>query len=166
MLCPECKSPIEENATVCEWCGVNYLDIELIALLEKDDNSDDTTGYEEALNKLYEYLECTEYADFEKAGEYIERLNFFRKHKSATEEDYRKKIEEDKIDIKRSNRILIAAIPFIFSIPGMLIGIALNIFGNKDTANTGQIICVLSWICFMLCGSYMLSRINRKYKKT
>jgi len=24
MLCPKCKNPIDDNATVCEWCGADF----------------------------------------------------------------------------------------------------------------------------------------------
>ena len=29
MNCPKCKNPIDDNATVCEWCGTSFVTKEL-----------------------------------------------------------------------------------------------------------------------------------------
>ena len=82
MNCPKCKNPIEENATVCEWCGAscvskrttninenksNSLDAELISLLEIGQKS-------QAINL---YKERTGEPNVVLCSQYIERLDFF-----------------------------------------------------------------------------------------
>jgi len=89
MNCQKCKNPIDDNATVCEWCGasvnleekqITSLDAELLSLL--------VNGEKQNAIKLYQ--ERTGEPNKSICVQYIERLDFFRTHEFATEETWKK----------------------------------------------------------------------------
>ena len=98
MTCVKCKNPIDVDAIECEWCGmsfsnnapkepkttenkINTLDSELLALLEKGQKKQAIKLHRARTGELYS----------SDSAKYIERLDFFRKHKDATEETWKKR---------------------------------------------------------------------------
>jgi len=89
MICPKCKNPIEDNATVCEWCGVDFtvfknennveefsdLDAKIILLLKQGQKSQALELYKERTGANGRY--------------HVARLNFFLQHEQATENIWR-----------------------------------------------------------------------------
>ena len=140
MNCPKCKNPIEDNALICEWCGVlisnevqknteettSHLDVELISLLAKGEK-------EQAINL---YKQKTGETSKSVCKAYIERLDFFRTHELATELTWAKQVN------KRRAQVAITAVLFFVGFYIILLGGMLS-FGWMNTAESDDAIVMI-----------------------
>ena len=155
MKCPNCKNPIDNNISVCEWCGYqlykketrenenNSLDNELICLLQ-DGRKDQAIKH---------YVESTgnELAD---GILYIEKLDFYRTHKSATKDAWKKEL------LKRNkaskNKIFGVFLGFLIN------GIWLIPVGVMVGPYADSFLYVFSGICFFISLIALIILIKTK----
>jgi len=174
MKCPNCKNPVNEKDPVCEWCGaklqnestsvntapanddVTSLDAELIALLEKG-------KYTKAL-KLYmtstgENKETAE-SYINKLQKDIDRKEFFRKNRFATEEGYQKKLEAEHKNKKSKPFIIISILLILIGLYFICGGITLIMegLGYDAIEIVGGILLTCASLAVTLLGIKLLRK--------
>ncbi|MDR3236743.1 MAG: hypothetical protein LBT48_08505 [Prevotellaceae bacterium] len=97
MNCPKCKNPIEDNATICEWCGATIINTDNKPIENKINSFDDELLSLLKKGKKLAAVEFYRKVSGEKSSisyQYIDRLDFFRTHQYATEDQWNKEVEK------------------------------------------------------------------------
>jgi hypothetical protein len=156
MNCPNCKNLVEDNATVCEWCGTEFvnrndpasaLDAQLLEILSNPSMFDRAV-------KLYRIT--TGKSKWE-SRYYVDRLNFFRIYKYANESAW----EVAWIKYRRRRMIFL---PLLVSLWYTIMSFAFVwiLFDfSYDKLFIPAFIFVMTYTCLGIYESYM----HRQYKK-